>query len=102
MSSITGGGGWIFSGIAHYSFSEPNVCFTWLQTTKQRAIMGSPRLQIHLPVNRVSDPSETDHMLGIFAAALCFYVLFQYCIKYCQYSKTTELSQLSFSFSEFT
>ena len=32
----------------YYSFSEPNVRFTWLQTTEQRAIMSSAGLQIHL------------------------------------------------------
>ena len=32
----------------YYSFREPNVRFTWLQTTEQRAIMSSAGLQIHL------------------------------------------------------
>ena len=32
----------------YYSFSKPNVRFTWLQTTEQRAIMSSARLQTHL------------------------------------------------------
>ena len=32
----------------YYSFSEPNVRFTWLQMTEQRAIMSSAGLQIHL------------------------------------------------------
>ena len=32
----------------YYSFSEPNVRFTWLQTTEQRTIMSSAGLQTNL------------------------------------------------------
>ena len=50
----------------YYSFSEPNVRFTWLQTAEQWAIMNSAGLQIYLqthgslanqmPANTINKP----------------------------------------------
>ena len=37
----------------YYSFSEPNVSFTWLQTTEQQTIMSSARLKIHLQTHGI-------------------------------------------------
>ena len=44
----------------YYSFSEPNVCFTWLQMTEQQAIMSSAGLQIHLQTHG-SQSNATKH-----------------------------------------
>ena len=34
----------LYENGCYHSFSEPNVCFIWLQTTEQRAIMSSAGL----------------------------------------------------------
>ena len=47
----------------YYSFSKPNVRFTWLQTTEQRAIMSSARLQTHLQTHgSQSNASKHDQL----------------------------------------
>ena len=67
----------------YYSFSETNVCFTWLQTTEQRAIMSSAGLQIHLQTHgSQSNASKHDQLtnkIALFSrhAALYIYLVLQ-------------------------
>ena len=67
----------------YYSFSEPNVGFTWLQTTEQRAIMSSAGLQIHLQTHgSQSNASKHDQLtnkIALFSrhAALYIYLVLQ-------------------------
>ena len=47
----------------YYSFSEPNVRFTWLQTTEKRSIISSVGLQIHLQTHgSQSNASKHDQL----------------------------------------
>ena len=47
----------------YYSFSKPNVHFTWLQTTEQPMIMSSARLQTHLQTHgSQSNASKHDQL----------------------------------------
>ena len=47
----------------YYSFSKPNVRFTWLQKIEQRAIMSSARLQTHLQTHgNQSNASKHDQL----------------------------------------
>ena len=47
----------------YYSFSVPNVRFTWLQTIEQRAIMSSAGMQIHLQTHgSQSNASKHDQL----------------------------------------
>ena len=47
----------------YYSLSEPNLRFTWLQTTEQRVIMSSAGLQIHLQTHgSQSNASKHDQL----------------------------------------
>ena len=67
----------------YYSFSVPNVCFTWLQTTEQRAIMSSAGLQIHLQTHgSQSNANKHDQLtnkIALFSrhAALYIYLVLQ-------------------------
>ena len=67
----------------YYSFSKPNVCFTCLQTTEQRAIMNSAGLQIHLQTHgsqaNGSKHNQLTNKIVLFSrqAALYIYLVLQ-------------------------
>ena len=62
----------------YYSFSKPDVCFTWLQTTKQRAIMSSAGLQIHLQTHgSQSNANKHDQLtnkIALFSRHTALYI----------------------------
>ena len=59
----------------------PNVCFTWLQTTEQRAIMSSAGLQIHLqPHGSQSNASKHDQLTNKIARFSHHAVLYIYLV----------------------
>ena len=65
----------------YYSFSEPNVCFTWLQMTEQQAIMSSARLQIHLQTHgSQSNASKHDQLTNRIALFSCHAALYIYLV----------------------
>ena len=47
----------------YYSFSKPNVCFTWLQKIEQGAIMSSARPQTHLQTHGSQSNASKDDQL---------------------------------------
>ena len=60
----------------YYSFGEPNVCFTWLQTTEQRAIMSSAGPQIHFQTHG-SQSNASKHDQFSRHATLYIYLVLQ-------------------------
>ena len=63
----------------YYSFNEPNVFFTSLQTTEQRAIMSSARLQTHGSQSNASKHDQLTNKIVLFSchAALYIYIVLQ-------------------------